>query len=318
MSNRGNPLIRSMSENARKHPSLNGQPAPQYGQYAPGYQPTDGQPAPQQGYGQQTYGQPGYGYGYGQQNYGQPGAQQGYGQPGTEHLEAMYQGPSANAMDTGRATVNDVVVKTLTLLGIIVVGGAVGWVVPALGMVGILVALVLALVVIFSRKTRPGLIIAYAAFEGLGLGGFSWAVAGAAGGSVIAAVAGTIVVFLGMLMLYSKANVRLSGRIMGILTVCMLGYLAFCLVNFGFGMFTGTSMRDFTIPGTSIPWGVPIGLIAVAMAALCLIADFQEIDGALRAGVPERESWKLSFGLVLTLVWLYVELLRLISYATRD
>ena len=93
--------------------------------------------------------------------------------------------------------------------------------------------------------------------------------------------------------------------------------LAFIIVNLIYGGMTGGSLRDVTIFG--IPLGLIIGIVVVALAAMCLIQDFQQIDHALKAGIPERESWKLAFGLMVTLIWLYVEILRLLSYVmNRD
>lgn len=290
---RGNPMISRMAKDAEKHP------------YAD--QPLDYYDRPQQNqqYGQQqAYGQnPGYGQ---NQQYGQ--------QADPAALNRMYQAPSATAQDTQRATLNDVIVKTLSMLGIIVVCGVLGWYVPILGLPAALIGFVLGMVNVFKRKVSPALIIAYAVAEGVLLGAVSGIYEARISGIVMASVVSTLVLFVGMLALYAKAGARVGPRMSMVVMVGLVAYLVFCLVNWGVALMTGTSMRDMTIPGTSIPWGLVIGLVVVVLGCVCLIMDFQNIDAALRAGVPRVESWRLAFGLIVTLVWLYVEILRLLSY----
>ncbi|MCP3426798.1 Bax inhibitor-1/YccA family protein [Rothia sp. AR01] len=231
-------------------------------------------------------------------------------------LNDLYNAPSATAAETQRATMNDVVVKCLILLGLVVVGGAVGWVVPAVGMIGALAGFALALVVIFKKKTSPGLIMAYAVCQGLFLGAISGLFEAMFDGIVLTAIISTLIVFVGMLALYAKAGVRIRGKVAAMVGIGLIAYMAFVIGNLIFGAFTGSSMRDVQVMG--IPLGIIIGLVVVVLAALCLVMDFQEIDGALRAGVPEKESWRLAFGLMVTLIWLYVEILRLLSYFMSD
>ena len=291
---RGNPLISRLSTEAQKNPYAN-QPLDYYD--GAGRATTTQAPSP---------------YAAPNPAAAQPGPQTA----DAEQLNRMYQAPSATPADTRRATLNDVVAKTLSLLGLVIVGAAVGWFVPGLGFLGGIVGLVVGLVVVFKRNVSPVLTMVYAVAEGLLLGAISGVFEAQYGGIVVNAVLATVVVFIGMLMLYAKAGVRLSQRMVAILGIGMIAYLVFLVGNFVFGMITGSSMRDVEIFG--IPLGIPLGLIVVAMAAISLIADFQNIDEALRAGVPEKESWRLAFGLIVTLVWLYIEILRLFSYFMRS
>ncbi|WP_129662277.1 Bax inhibitor-1/YccA family protein [Rothia uropygialis] len=277
---RGNPLIRRMNNDAQRT------------DHAYAGQPQQGQ--------------------YGQNRYGQPQGDPQQQAPSAASLNQMYNAPAATSADMQRATMDDVVVKTLSMLGLIAVGGAVGWFLGGISALFGIIGFVLAMVVIFKRKTSPALVMAYAVCEGLFLGGISRIFESQFGGIVLMAVVSTLVVFLGMLALYAKAGVRISGKTAKVLAIGMVAYLVFIVGNLIFGAFTGSSMRDFTIFG--IPVGIIIGLLAVIMACACLIQDFQQIDGALRAGVPQKESWRLAFGLIVTLVWLYVEILRLLSY----
>lgn len=284
----GNPILNGIRTDTQKRSQQ-----PRYGQYAP-EQPGNIQ------------------YGNGQYGAGPQGGAPAPGSP--EQLEHWYQAPAAGAEQTQRATREDVVMKTLIMLGVVVALGAVGWTVPVLAFPGMVIGLVLGLVNVFKKKVSPALVLLYAAAEGLFLGGVSSLFEARFPGIVVMAVVATLVVFFGMLGLYARAGLRIGRKLGAILGIAMLAYLVFILGDVVLGIFTGTSMRDVTIPGTSIPFGVVIGLLAVVMASLCLVSDFQNTEAALEAGVPEKESWRLAFGLVVTLVWLYVEILRLISY----
>ena len=94
------------------------------------------------------------------------------------------------------------------------------------------------------------------------------------------------------------------------------GYGIFCLINLGLmatGATTGAwGLRSMTIMG--IPLGIPLGILAVVLASLFLAIDFESIENGVRNGLPQRYAWAGAFGLVLTIVWLYVEFLRLLSY----
>ena len=291
----------------------------------PGYQP--GQPS-QPGYGQP--GQPGYGVGT-STAYG-AGYGQGYGQPAqvsaeqVADLESQYGAPSATNVDRGRMTYDDVIVRTAGMFAIILGVGVVVWRLatnPAtMGygylamLVGCIGALVLGLVNSFKRVPSPALILAYAAFEGLLLGGFSGFMEARYEGIVVQAVLATLATFGVMLAAYSYGGFRVQGRFRRVVVVATFGYGIFCLINLGLmatGATTGAwGLRSMTVMG--IPLGIPLGILAVVLASLFLAIDFESIENGVRNGLPQRYAWAGAFGLVLTIVWLYVEFLRLLSY----
>ena len=302
------------------YPTMPGYQAGQYGQQPNQY----GQQAT--GYGQQ-YGQYGQ-YGQSANQYGQTA---GYGQVSPEQmagLEAQYQAPSATNADMRRMTYDDVIIRTAGMFAIILATGAISWNLvtsideTTLGLgvmamfVGLIGSLALGLVNAFKREPSPALILAYAAFEGLLLGGFSGFMEARYEGIVVQAVLATLATFGAMLAAYSYGGFRVQGRFRRVVVVATLGYGVFCLINLGLSM-TGVvggarGLRSMTIMG--IPLVVPLGILAVILASFFLAIDFESIENGVRNGLPRRYAWAGAFGLVLTIVWLYVEFLRLLSY----
>ncbi|MDQ1586825.1 MAG: hypothetical protein QOH80_2190 [Actinomycetota bacterium] len=233
-----------------------------------------------------------------------------------QELQDMYNAPSATGLQTGRMTIDDVVVKTGLMFAVLLPLAVVNYFLqsPLLTFGGVVVGLVLGLVVSFKQSTNAGLILAYAAAEGLFLGGISRAFENRWGGIVAQAVLGTLAVFGVALFLYRSGRVRVTPKFQRTVLIAMGGYLIFCLVNFVV-MLTGHG-GDFGL--RQGPFGFLIGLFAVGLAAAMLILDFDFAEQGVRNGLPERYSWLAAFGLVVTLVWLYIELLRLIAILRGD
>lgn len=294
---------------------------------------TQAPPVPQAPYGQapygQQYGQPFGQQGYGQQPYGQaPYGQQGYGQqPMTdEQLRQMYNQPAAGPADTGRMTFDDVIVKTAACLGVVVAGAAVTMFVSMglaslLMIVGALGGFVLALVNTFKKQPSPALILAYAGLEGLFLGGLTRILDAQFPGVGLQAVIGTLSVFAVTLVLFKSGKVRATPKAMRFFMIALIGYAVFALINMVM-MMTGAVQEPFGLRTQveifGIPLGVFIGLLAIGLAAFSLIMDFTSIEAGVRSGAPQRFSWTAAFGLTVTLVWLYVEIIRLLAILRGD
>ncbi|HSU72003.1 MAG TPA: Bax inhibitor-1/YccA family protein [Micrococcaceae bacterium] len=235
----------------------------------------------------------------------------------SQQLQDLYNAPSAGPVQTGRMTYDDVIVKTLGTLALVLVGAAVGWIFPILTIPGMLVGLVLGLVNSFKREPSPALIMVYAAAEGMFLGGLSGVLEGLFPGIVIQAVIGSLSVFAVTLLLFKSGKVRATPKMTKFFLIALGGYFVFSLINFGLMIFNVTNspwgIRSMDIPGTHIPFGVVLGLLAVGLAAFSLILDFTSIQRGVESGVPARYSWTAAFGLTVTLVWLYVEILRLLA-----
>ena len=329
----GNPLLNSMTKNVTQGDSRFGRFGAQpqqtsqqaqygqqqtYGQYG---QQSYGQQYDQQGYGQNTYGQPQYGQQaqYGQQPYGQQydqpqyGQQAQYGQPYGEADYGVAAPTYSEPIPAGeRLTMNDVMVKTGINLGLVAVGAAVAWNAPVLMLLGLVGGLVLGLVNSFKKKVSPILVMTYALMEGLLLGGLSAVVDMRYPGVAIQAVLATLVVAGTTLALFANGKLRATPKLNKIFMIGAIGYMAYGLISIlGAGIF-GSSLNSFSIGG--IPLGLVVGLFAVALATYSLLLDFTTTSEAVEAGLPERESWRLAFGLTASLVWLYVEILRVLMY----
>ena len=325
----GNPLLNSMTKNVTQGDSRFGRFGAQpqqtsqqaqygqqqtYGQYGQQSYGQYGQQYDQQGYGQNTYGQPQYGqqpygqqYGqpqYGQQPYGQPYGEADYGVAAPTYSEPIPAGE--------RLTMNDVMVKTGINLGLVAVGAAVAWNAPVLLLLGMVGGLVLGLVNSFKKKVSPILVMTYALMEGLLLGGLSAVVDMRYPGVAVQAVLATLVVAGVTLALFANGKIRTTPKLNKIFMIGALSYLGYGLVSMLTAGIFGSSLNSFSIGG--IPLGLVVGLFAVALATYSLLLDFTTTSEAVEAGLPERESWRLAFGLTASLVWLYVEILRVLMY----
>ena len=251
------------------------------------------------------------GRGAAQAPHGQPQTNP-YGEPqySQTELEQMYGSPSATTRDTGRLTYDDVIVKTAGLFAVLLVTGAFTWLLaPQLFFIGMIVGLGLGLVNAFKKNPSPALIIAYAAAQGVFLGGISAIFEAQWEGIVLQAVLATVSTFAASLVLFRSGKIRVTPKFTRWLIIAMSGYLVFSLVNFGlvmFGVLDGFGMRQG-------PFGILIGLFAVGLAAFSLIVDFDAIKRGVEQGAPAKFAWTAAFGLMVTLVWLYVEFLRLLA-----
>ena len=238
-------------------------------------------------------------------------------------LEDLYNGPSAGPVQTGRVTIDDVIMKTASLFAILLVFAFVGWNLPVqMQMVGLLggiaVTLVLGLVIAFKKTISVPLILLYAVAEGVFVGVISNVYhdafplqqgQGALQGIVPQAVMGTLAVFAGMLVAYKTGVVKVTEKFRRVVTFAVMGYAIFALFNF---LYAWIGNHPFGLGGTGM-LGFGISIFAIGLASLMLAVDFDSIDRAIAAGAPQKYSWLLAHGLVVTLVWLYLEILRLLG-----
>ena len=232
-----------------------------------------------------------------------------------DQLSELYNRPAATSSDTDRMTYEDTIVKTVISFVILLVGAGVGWFIPVLALPAALVGFVLALVNIFKKKPSAGLVLAYAAVEGIFVGGITVFFESRYPGIAVQAVMGTFVVVGVTLALFASGKIRASKKATKIFLIAMVGYLVFSVLNVILSM-TGViksanGMRDFTIAG--IPLGVIIGILVIIMAAYSLVLDFDSIQRGVQRGAPRVYAWAGAFGIMVTVVWLYLEILRLLS-----
>jgi uncharacterized YccA/Bax inhibitor family protein len=237
-----------------------------------------------------------------------------------EGLQNLYAAPAATAADTGRMTYGDVVGKTAILFAVLLAGAVVGWFVPALMIVGMIVGLVLGFVNSFKRKPSAALVLLYGAAQGLFLGGISALFEQMWNGVVIQAVMATLAVFAVTLILFANGKIRASARMTKIVLIAMIGYAVFGMINVVVMLFGGFSQATtggpfgiYSMHVFGIPLGVLIGIVAVFLAAYSLVLDFDFIQNGVRNRADRSMGWYAAFALVVTLIWLYIEFLRLFA-----
>jgi uncharacterized YccA/Bax inhibitor family protein len=230
-------------------------------------------------------------------------------------LDELYSRPSATPVETDRMSYEDTIVKTVIAFAVLLATAVVGWFVPLLMIPGAIAGFVLALVNIFKKKPSRGLILSYAAAEGLFIGGISMFFSGRYEGIVTQAVLGTLAVVGITLALFASGKVRATPKMTRFFLVAMVGYAAFSLVNFGLMMFGVTDgmfgLRSVEFLG--LPLGAWLGVLVVLLAAYSLVMDFEAIKAGVEAGAPRIYGWQGAFGIMVTVVWLYLEILRLIA-----
>ena len=240
--------------------------------------------------------------------------------PSAAQLQEMYDGPAGTSTTT-RMTLDDVVVRSGILFVILIAGAFAGWQIVERAAVLVwlcaLVAFGLALAASFTREAKPALILLYAVFEGLFLGGISrWydvyvaQVKGTPTGIVTQAIIGTLVAFGVMLALYSSGRLRATPRFQKMMMIALFSYLGIAVVSLVGALFgVGGGWGFYGVGGL----GLLLCAAGVALAAFTLVLDFDAIQKGVAAGLPEREAWRAAFGLMVTLVWLYLELLRFLA-----
>src|ERR1700712_3169804 len=240
-------------------------------------------------------------------------AQQGV--PSAAYLQQMYGQPSTGAPARERfLTLDDVVAKTATVLGVGIVAAVLAvsftatWalVIPAL-----IVGLVLSVVIIVKQSTNPALILSYSAVEGLLLGAITGVFEANPryAGIGLQALVGTLGVFAGMLIVYKTGAIRVPPKFTKMLIGAMIGVLVLLLFNLvasAFGV-------DLHLRGGGT-MSIVLSLVIIVVAALSFLLDFDQIDKAIKVGAPASAAWYFAFGLMVTLVWLYLEILQLLGF----
>jgi uncharacterized YccA/Bax inhibitor family protein len=248
-------------------------------------------------------------------------------QPYTPYGQQPMQGqppytPSA-PQNTERMSVDDVITKTAITMGVMmIVAVAAARFVPLallmpVALVSGLVAFIVPLVAAVRRSIGPVLAITFALIEGVFIGGFSMLFETYYPGIVLQAVLGTFVAAAVTLAAFKFGGFRLSTKVRKIVMLSMIGVVVASLASlvlsfFGInlGLYAGV-----TGPVGGLAW-LFAGLGAV-LAVLSLVDDFQSIEAGVAMGAPAKESWRAAFGLTVTMVWLYTNILRILSYIRR-
>lgn len=241
-----------------------------------------------------------------------------------QQLNDMYERP-ATLPDREVMTIEDTIAKSAGAFAVLVVGAALGWVtteaLPFLWIGAGIAGFVLALVNIFKKEPSPPLILAYAGVQGVFVGGISAFYESMYSGIVAQAVIATLVVVGVTLALFASGKIRASKKATKVFMIAMIGYAAFSLINMGLMIFGVNDdpwgMRGADFLGTGIPFGLILGVLVVIMAAYSLVLDFDFIQRGVKNRAPKKYGWSGAFGIMITVIWLYLEILRMIAIA-RD
>jgi uncharacterized YccA/Bax inhibitor family protein len=263
---------------------------------------------------------------YGQTSYpGYAPSPQGHGgEPG-------YAPPTAPP-GTGRMTIDTVVQKSAMTIGLVVLMAAVTWILTpdidseaAIGplsaaiLIGAGGAFVLSMVISFKRAVNPGLVLAFAALEGVALGALSKLYDamfpnGDFGGIVVQAVVGTFAAFAGTLAAYKFFEIKVGQKFRTFVIAAMFGMIALSMLEVVIHLFGGSGLG---IHGFST-MGLLFAIGGLVLGVFMLILDFDFIEQGVRNGLPEKESWRAAFALTVSLVWIYTNLLRILAILQSD
>jgi len=241
--------------------------------------------------------------------------------PSAGDLQDMYNKPAyAGPTGSGRyMTLDDVVQRTGAMLGVLLVAGGAAWVLtpahlalPVL-LISLMGGLALGLYMSFSMKVNAVNAVIYSAFEGVLLGTISKLFNDAYPGIVVQAVTGTVMVAGGMLFVYKIGAVRVTpkftrivvGATIGVFGLMVVNLLAYLVHPGGLGLRDGGGLA------------IIFSLVCIVIASMNLVVDFDMIEKGIRNGADEKFAWYASFALMVTLIWLYIEILRLLSYFAR-
>lgn len=250
----------------------------------------------QQGYGPQQGYQPGYGQG-----------PQGYGQPQRQ---------------SGVMTFDDVIAKTALSLGVIAVVAALAWMFvpdallyPAL-IVSALVGFVTVLVVTMRRAASAPAVMAYAVVEGVFIGMFSKIFESFYPGIVMQAVIATFATAGVTLFAYRFFNIRVTAKFNRVLMLATGGFAVAMLLNFVLVLFgVNTGLRS--VGGEMSLLALGVAALGAVLAVLNLVSDFDAVERGVANRAPAQQGWTAALGIAVTMVWLYTEILRILSYFRR-
>ena len=300
----------------------------------PGYQPASAQAQNPYGGSTNPYAQGGagdaaqttYPVPQGTPVYGVPQNQQGAYADSMASYEAMMNAPAADAVDRGTMTFDDVVVKSIMCFGLLLVGATAGWMtgIVAMGIALVLffaswsVTLGLAIFIQFSKKIRPGAIVTYSLIEGFSLGVISYTFEAFFPGIVISAVLATLVVIGTTLAAFMLGFVRNSSTLTRVAGIGSVAFFFYYLVTFALSV---TGMVDMRAVNSTTVFGIPLGVIiavlAVFIGVLCLVRDFDAVKVGAASNVPVKYAWLCTFAIMTDVIWIYLEILRILSYLMR-
>ncbi|GAA4110256.1 Bax inhibitor-1/YccA family protein [Nocardioides fonticola] len=274
---------------------------------------------------------------YGNQGYyGSDPSSWGVGAPGDTGVGYA---PTPQPVRSGPMTIDTVVQKTGLTLGVVIVAAMATWILTpsietttdafgntsvdtsglgalfAAATIGSLGAFALSMVNSFKRVISPALVLAFAVFEGIALGGLSkvFNIAYPDGNVVQGAVIGTFAAFAGTLTAYKVLDIKVTAKFQKFVIAAVFGMIGLSLMELVLGLF-GAQIGLFGVSGL----GMITAVAGLVLGVFMLIMDFDFVEQGIRNGLPERESWRAAFAMTISLVWIYTNLLRILAYFQQD
>jgi uncharacterized YccA/Bax inhibitor family protein len=249
--------------------------------------------------------------------------------PPQQPVTGIDDGPISAWRPTGM-TINGTIRATAVLFALLLAGAAVGWAmvgepsivirngiayeqsaIPALAWGGLIVGVGLTFLLMFKPRLAPYVAPVYAVVEGVFLGAVSRGYENAWDGIVVQAAGATIAVFGVMLALYRTRIIKVTERFRTVVTAATIGVMVFYGVSLLIRLVAGAdSIRFLSSPSLL---GIGLSVLVAGLAAFNLALDFDFIERGERQRLDKRFEWYAAFGLLVTIVWLYLELLRLLS-----
>jgi len=243
----------------------------------------------------------------------------GSGQPANTWAPPINDGP-VSPHHPGVMTVSGTASASMVLFALLLVSAAVGWIAvvepqpgvlsfPPMAFVGAIIGFIAVMVTVFKPMTSHILGPVYAVGQGLFVGALSKMFDATYSGIVVQAVGTTLAVFGVMLFLYRTRILRVTDKFRRIVIGATLGVMVFYLASFVFSMFGA----NVSFLSSSSGVGILFSLFVAGLAAINLALDFDFIERGEAMGLPRRMEWFAALGLLVTLVWLYLEVLRLLA-----
>ena len=256
------------------------------------------------------------------QGYGTDPSTWGTGEPGQPGMP-----PTHAPVATGPMTIDSVVQKTAITLGVVIVAALATWILSpdvsadadlgpliAAVTIGSLGAFALSMVNSFKRVISPGLVLAFAALEGVALGGISKLFDAQFGDGVVSgAVIGTFAAFAGTLTAYKVLNIKVGDKFRKMVIAGVFGMIGLSLMSLVLSLF-GVQTGLFGVSGL----GMITAVAGLVLGVFMLIMDFDFVEQGVANGLPERESWRAAFAMTVSLVWIYTNLLRILAFFNQD
>lgn len=251
----------------------------------------------------------------------QEASQAGWAAPdrATQYVPGISDGPSSPMAATGRMTMGGTMTATAVLFALLLASAAFGWnrfsasgsaawiLGPILG--GFVLSMILRFKPTFAMLLAP----LYAVVEGLAVGAISKNYEQFKSGIVMQAVGATLAVFAVMLVLYSTKVIKVTDRMRRVVGAATLGLMLF----YGLSILLSFFKVQVPLIHSATPVGILFSVFTAALAAWHLAIDFDNVDKWTKAGSPKYMEWYAGFGLMVTVVWLYLEILRLLSKLNR-